>query len=105
MGKATVDDIDVGGRRVLVRVDFNVPMRDGRIVDDRRIRAAQPTIDTLRQRGARVVLVSHLGRPKGGPDPSLSTAPLAARLGELLGISVPVAADVAGDSARAMVAR
>ena len=104
MAKATVDDLDVGGRRVLVRVDFNVPMRDGRIVDDRRIRASLPTIQTLRERGARVILVTHLGRPKAKPDPALSTAPLAQRLGELLAVPVPVATDVAGDGARAMVA-
>ncbi|HEX6539844.1 MAG TPA: phosphoglycerate kinase [Candidatus Dormibacteraeota bacterium] len=103
MPKATVDDIDVSGRRVLLRVDFNVPMRDGRIVDDRRIRAAVPTINSLREHGARVVVVTHLGRPKGKPDAALSTAPLAAHLGELLGVPVPVAADVAGDSAQAMV--
>lgn len=104
MTKATVDDLDVSGRRVLLRVDFNVPMRDGRIVDDRRIRASLPTIESLRDRGARVVVVTHVGRPKGKPDPQLSTAPLAAHLGELLGITVPVAADVVGESAQAMVA-
>ena len=83
--KATIDDVDVHGRRVLVRVDFNVPMKDGRIIDDRRIRAAVPTLRTLRERGARVIVATHLGRPKDGPSPELSTAPLAARLGELLG--------------------
>ena len=105
MAKATVDDIDVSGRRVLLRVDFNVPMRDGRIVDDRRIRASLPTIAALRDRGARVIIATHLGRPKGKPDPAFSTEPLAAHLGELLGISVPVAHDVAGDSAEAIVER
>lgn len=102
MAKATVDDIDVSGRRVLLRVDFNVPMRDGAIADDRRIRAALPTIDTLRRRGGRVIVVTHLGRPKGKPDAAFSVAPLAVRLGELLQSDVKVAADVAGDSARAL---
>ena len=103
MPRATVDDVDVTGRRVLLRVDFNVPMRDGRIVDDRRISAALPTIDFLREHGARVIVVTHLGRPKGKPDPAYSTAPLARHLGALLGTTVPLAADVAGESARAMV--
>ena len=104
MTKATVDDLDVSGRRVLLRVDFNVPVRDGRIVDDRRIRASLPTIESLRERGARVIIVTHFGRPKGKPNAEFSTAPLAARLGELLGITVPVASDVIGESAQAMVA-
>ena len=102
MAKATVDDIDVGGRRVLLRVDFNVPMRDEKIADDRRIRAALPTIESIRERGGRVVVVTHLGRPKGKPDPAFSIAPLAARLGELLHTDVKVASDAAGESARAM---
>ncbi|HLW94457.1 MAG TPA: phosphoglycerate kinase [Solirubrobacteraceae bacterium] len=99
-----LDDIDVGGRRVLVRVDFNVPMKDGAISDDTRIRAALPTIENLRRRGARVVLVSHLGRPKDGPDPALSLAPVAKRLGELLGGDVAFATDVVGPSAQAAAA-
>jgi phosphoglycerate kinase len=86
--KATIDDITVSGRRVLVRVDFNVPMKDGVIVDDRRIRAATPTLRALRERGARVIVVTHLGRPKGTVNPALTTAPLAVRLGELLGTTV-----------------
>ena len=88
MSKATIDDIDVSGKRVLLRVDFNVPMKDGEIVDDRRIREALPTIRALRERGARTVILTHLGRPKGKPDPALSTAPLAGRLGDLLGSEV-----------------
>jgi len=103
MTKATLDDLDVSGRRVLLRVDFNVPMRDGRIVDDRRIRASLPTIEALRDRGARVIVVTHFGRPKGKPNPELSTASLAAHLGRLLETTVPVAGDVVGESARAMV--
>ena len=104
MTKATIDDIDVHGRRVLVRVDFNVPMRDGAIVDDMRIRAALPTIEALRSRGARVIVVTHLGRPRGRIDDSLRVAPLAARLSELLHTVVLVASDVAGDSAHSMAA-
>jgi phosphoglycerate kinase len=104
MTKATIDDVDVAGRRVLLRVDFNVPLRGGRVVDDRRIRAALPTITALRERGARTVIVTHLGRPKGRADRSLSVVPVADRLGELLGVDVPVAGDVVGPSAEATVA-
>jgi len=100
VNRATIDDVEVTGRRVLVRVDFNVPMADGRIVDDRRIREAVPTIEALRSRGARVLVATHLGRPKGKVDDSLRVAPLAERLGELLGAPVRVATDVAGPSAR-----
>lgn len=103
MTKATIDDIDVAGRRVLLRVDFNVPLRDGHIGDDRRIRAAVPTIASLRHRGARTVIVTHVGRPGGHVDPTLSVAPIAARLSELLGAQVGVATDVVGSSARAVV--
>ena len=104
MTKATIDDIDVAGRRVLLRVDFNVPLRDGRIGDDRRIRAALPTITALSERGARTIVVTHVGRPKGRVDPALRVEPIADRLGELLGVDVAVAADVAGPGAEAMVA-
>jgi len=104
MTKATIDDVDVAGRRVLLRVDFNVPLRGGRVVDDRRIRAALPTITALRERGARTLIVAHLGRPKGRADRALSVVPVADRLGELLGLDVPVAADVIGPSAEATVA-
>jgi phosphoglycerate kinase len=102
--KESIDDADVRGRRVLLREDFNVPMRDGRIVDDRRIREALPTIRALRERGARTVVVVHLGRPGGRIDQALRVAPLARRLGELLGTHVHVAADVVGQDARRVVA-
>ncbi|HEY7926575.1 MAG: phosphoglycerate kinase [Candidatus Dormibacteria bacterium] len=103
MSKATIDDIDVAGKRVLLRVDFNVPLRDGKIGDDARIRAALPTIAGLRERGARIVIATHLGRPGGVPDAALSVRPVAGRLGELLHAEVAVADDVVGPSARALV--
>jgi phosphoglycerate kinase len=91
----TLDDVDVEGRRVLVRVDFNVPLRGGRVTDDSRIRAALPSIQTLRQRGARVILVSHLGRPTDR-EPELSLRPVAERLAELTGARVTLAPGVVG---------
>jgi phosphoglycerate kinase len=96
----------VSGRRVLLRTDLNVPLdkATGEITDDGRIRASVPTIAALREAGARVLVAAHLGRPKGAPDPQFSLAPVAARLGELLGTTVPLAADVAGDDARARAA-
>ena len=96
----------VSGRRVLVRADLNVPLdkQSGAITDDGRIRASLPTLQALRDAGAKVIVSAHLGRPKGAPDPQFSLAPVAARLGELLGTTVPLAADVAGDDARAKAA-
>ncbi len=92
--KASVREAEVRGRRVLVRVDFNVPLEAGEVADDMRIRAALPTIELLRERGAALVLASHLGRPEGKPDPALSMAPVGKRLGELLGIEVTQASGV-----------
>ncbi len=101
--KKTVEDADVAGKRVLVRVDFNVPQDEtGAITDDRRIRAALPTIEYLVAKNARVILASHLGRPKGGPASKYSLAPVAARLGELLGKTVPLAADSVGPEVQAL---
>jgi phosphoglycerate kinase len=102
----SLDDLlaeGVSGRRVLLRADLNVPLdkATGAITDDGRIRASLPTLQALRDAGARVIVAAHLGRPKGTPDPQFSLAPVAARLGELLGTTAPLATDVAGDDARA----
>src|SRR3712207_4784906 len=102
----SLDDLlaeGVSGRRVFVRADLNVPLDKGtrEITDDGRIRASLPTLQALRDAGARVIVSAHLGRPEGAPDPQFSLTPVAARLGELLGTTVPLAADVAGDDARA----
>ncbi|MBT9252574.1 MAG: phosphoglycerate kinase [Brockia lithotrophica] len=102
MAKKTVRDIDVRGKRVLVRVDFNVPVKDGVITDDRRIREALPTIEYLLREGARVILVSHLGRPKAPFAPEFSLAPVRARLEELLGRPVKLAPDVVGPEVERM---
>src|SRR5580700_6297453 len=99
MNKKTVEDIDVRGKRVLVRVDFNVPQDEsGAITDDTRIVAALPTIEYLMARGAKTILVSHLGRPKG-VTPKYTLAPVASRLAELIGKPVPLAADCVGEPA------
>jgi phosphoglycerate kinase len=96
----------VSGRRVFLRADLNVPLDKvtNEITDDGRIRASLPTVQALREAGARVVVAAHLGRPKGAPDPQFSLAPVAARLGQLLGVDVPLAADVAGEDAAAKAA-
>lgn len=103
----TLDGLEVSGKRVLVRVDFNVPLTTGpdgaRVVaDDTRIVSALPTIEELRSKGARLILVSHLGRPKGKPDPQLSLAPVAQRLSELTGGKVTLAPEVVGEQAKAL---
>lgn len=100
--KLGVDSLDAGGKRVLVRCDFNVPLEGGSISDDRRIVESLPTIKILIAKGAKVILCSHLGRPKG-VSPEFSLAPVAARLTELLGKPVPLAPDCVGDSVSAMV--
>src|ERR687895_1399615 len=84
MAKKTVADIDVKGKRVLMRVDFNVPLEDGKTTDDRRIVQAMPTIKSVIERGGRVILMSHLGRPKGGPEAKYSLKPVADRLTQLV---------------------
>ncbi len=106
LGKKTVDELDVKGKRVLVRVDFNVPMKDGAITNDNRIVAALPTIKKLVAEGGKVILCSHLGKPKNGPEAKFSLAPCAVRLSELLGQPVVFADDdqVAGEKAHAAVA-
>ena len=96
----TVDRAEVAGRRVLVRNDFNVPLEDGRVTDDLRVRAAVPTLRWLLDHGARVICCSHLGRPKGKRDPKYSLEPVRPVLAERLGVEVAVVADVAGDQGR-----
>ncbi len=104
MTKRTIRDVEVQGKRVLVRVDFNVPFEDGQITDDHRIREAVPTITYLIEHGAKIILCSHLGRPKGKVDPHLRLDPVAGGLAELLGRPVRKTADVVGADARAAVA-
>ena len=99
----TIDDFAVAGQRVLVRDDLNVPLDGSRVTDDGRIRAALPTLTALLDRDAKVIICAHLGRPAGKVDPKYSLAPVAARLGELLGRPVSLAADITGPSARAAV--
>lgn len=105
MALRTLDSLgSLAGKRVIVRVDFNVPLKDGVITDDGRVRAAIPTLRALVEQGARVIAVSHLGRPDGAPDARYSLAPVATRLSELLGQDVAFATDTVGDSARDTVA-
>jgi len=103
--KKTVRDIDVKGKKVLERVDFNVPIKDGKVTDDTRIQAALPTIRYLLDQGAAVILFSHLGRPKEGPDPKYSMRPTAERLSELLAMPVAFAEDTVGPHAQAAAAK
>lgn len=104
LNKKTVEDIDVAGKKVLVRCDFNVPLKDGVITSDKRIVSSLPTIQYLLKNNAKVILCSHLGRPKGEVNPEFSLKPVAARLSELLGLEVKMADDVVGESAKALAA-
>ena len=105
LNKKTIEDLSVNGKKVLVRCDFNVPLQDGKITDENRLNGALPTIKYLIENGAKVILCSHMGKPKGEPKPELSLAPVAARLSEMLGKEVVFAADdnVVGENARAAV--
>ena len=102
MNKKTVKDIDLKGKRVLMRVDFNVPMADGKVTDDKRIKAALPTINYVLEQGASLLLMSHLGRPKGGPDPEFSLRAASEALAALLGKPVQMAPDCVGPEVEAM---
>lgn len=101
----SIDELDLNGKRVLIRCDFNVPLDGDVITDDGRIRAALPTLNKLLEKNASVVIMAHLGRPKGEVNPKYSLAPVAKRLGELLGREVALAEDVVGESAKAVVAK
>src|ERR1700737_2910917 len=96
MNKVTINDLDLRGKRVFIRVDFNVPLKDGILTDDTRIRETLPTLRLAIQKGGRLVLASHLGRPKGGPDPKFSLAPVAKKLEELLERPVEFAKNCVG---------
>ena len=104
MPKLTVDRVELAGKRVFLRVDFNVPLEDGRVAEDTRIRAALPTIELCLKAGAAVLLASHLGRPKGKPDPRASLRPVATKLEELLGRAVPLLPDCVGPEVEAAAA-
>ncbi len=104
MNKKSIRDVDLKGKRVFCRVDFNVPMKEGKITDETRIRAALPTIQYLVEQGAKVILASHLGRPKGQVVEEMRLTPVAARLGELLGKDVKKADEAFGPAVQEMVA-
>lgn len=103
MDRMTIDNVELSGKRVLTRVDFNVPLDGERVTDDTRIRAALPTIQRIMQAGGKCILISHLGRPQGGPDPKYSIKPAAKRLSELLGREVHVAPDCVGAATQSLV--
>ena len=103
MAKLSIRDLDLKGKRVFIRVDFNVPIKEGRIKDDTRVRASLPTITYALEHGATVILASHLGRPKGGPSPEFSLEPVAAHLAKLLNQAVSFALDCVGDPAKKAV--
>src|SRR5580692_4479687 len=102
-GIRSIRDLPIENKRLFLRVDFNVPLEDGKITDDSRIREALPTIRHALERGARLIVASHLGRPKKGPDPKLSLEPCAARLAGLLEQDVTLPEDCVGDSAKKVV--
>src|SRR5882757_7162997 len=99
MNKLSIRDLELSGKRVFLRADFNVPLDGGRVMDDTRVRETLPTLEFARSRGARLVLASHLGRPKGKPDPKYSLRPVAEKLAELLGAPVEFATDCVGADA------
>src|SRR2546422_6565344 len=101
MNKLSIRDLDLSGNRVFIRVDYNVPLEAGKVTDDTRVRETLPTLRLAISKGARLVLASHLGRPKGKPDPKYSLRPVAARLSELLGATVQFTADCVGGEAEA----
>src|SRR5579864_5701746 len=103
MAFKTLDQADLGGQRALVRVDFNVPMEDGRVTDDTRLRAALPTIEKLRSGGAKVILLAHFDRPKGKRVPEMSLRPVVEPLSKLLGSAVAFADDCVGEPAKAVI--
>jgi len=103
MNKKTVKDIDLKGKRVLMRVDFNVPMQDGKVTDDKRIRASLPTIKYVLEQGASLILMSHLGRPKSASDSEFSLRPVAEVLSSLLEIPIKMAPDFVGSEVETMV--